>query len=73
MRDCDFRDQIHSALRRSRSGKTWAALKSELKLPYDRPCPEWTKRLEQEIGLRRTPGTGRSLLWAVDKPRVRAQ
>ena len=67
MRYDEFRDAIHKALRRSRSGLTWAQLRERLDLPYDRPCPAWTKRLEREIALsrRRGGGDGRELVWAV--------
>ena len=44
---------------------TWAQLRADLDLPYDRPCPSWTKRLEEEIGLTRTKGVGRALVWKV--------
>jgi len=38
-------------------------LREALALPYDRPCPEWTRQLEEEIGLIRRKGSGRSLVW----------
>jgi hypothetical protein len=47
---------------------TWAQLRDRLKLPYDRPCPAWTARLEKEIGLMRGRdgnGGGRSFVWRV--------
>ncbi|HZZ44523.1 MAG TPA: hypothetical protein VFE58_16425 [Tepidisphaeraceae bacterium] len=62
----EFRDAIHRALRKHRNGLTWPELRDRLSLPYTRPCPEWTKQLEQEIGLTRTPGTTRrALIWKV--------
>lgn len=61
----EYRDMIHRKLRRRRRGMTWVELRDELGLPYDRPCPNWTKRLEAEIGLTRTKGAGRALVWRV--------
>ncbi len=65
MRYTDFRDTIHRKLRRHRRGLTWRELRDQLNLPYDRPCPAWTKQLEQEIGLKRIKGEGRALVWQV--------
>jgi hypothetical protein len=48
MRYVDFRDQIITELRRSKSGLTWKELKEKLDLPYRTPCPEWVKRMEEE-------------------------
>ncbi len=59
-----FRDLIEGGLRNSR-GSTWAQLREELALPYERPCPEWTRRLEEEIGLVRRKGAGRALVWCL--------
>ncbi|MFG0250657.1 MAG: hypothetical protein ACF8OB_17365 [Phycisphaeraceae bacterium JB051] len=68
MKYTEFRDAIKDALKRSKSGMTWAELRDQLNLPYDRPCPEWTKRLEQEIGLKRihVSGRGRAYVWSLD-------
>ena len=65
MRYDDFRDVIRRELRRTRPGLTWTQLRDRLKLPYDRPCPAWTARLEKEIGLSRgrASGGGRSFVW----------
>ncbi len=65
MKYTEFRDAIKDALNRSKSGMTWAELRDQLNLPYDRPCPEWTRRLEEELGLNRVKGTsgGRDLVW----------
>ncbi|MCG8587304.1 MAG: hypothetical protein MI757_21575 [Pirellulales bacterium] len=68
MRYIEYRDQIQRTLRRKTTGLTWAELREELDLPYDRPCPNWTKRLEDEIGLTRTKGEGRALIWKVPAP-----
>jgi len=65
MRYVEFRDAIQHALRRSPAGLTWAALKSQLDLPYSTPCPEWVKRLEKEIGLSRERGSERAFTWRV--------
>ena len=63
MRYADFRDSIERELRRHRAGRTWAELRVGLDLPYDRPCPTWTRCLEREIGLVREKGKGRTFLW----------
>jgi hypothetical protein len=63
----EFKAAIECALKRSSTGRTWKELKADLALPYDRPCPEWTKRLEQQIGLVRRKGIGRKLVWSVGK------
>ncbi len=65
MRYEDFRDKIQTELHRDSIGCTWVELRNRLKLPYDRPCPEWTKRLEGEIGLQRVPGEGRAMVWTL--------
>jgi hypothetical protein len=63
MRYEQFRDEIRAALQRKSTGFTWAQLKRHLALPYERPCPEWTRQLEREIGLIRTRGIGRAKVW----------
>jgi hypothetical protein len=65
MRYTDFRDSIHTELRRTSAGLTWGQLQQRLDLPYVRPCPEWTQRLEREIGLNRVKGQGRALVWKI--------
>ncbi|MEM9252981.1 MAG: hypothetical protein AAGB29_11580 [Planctomycetota bacterium] len=65
MRYTEFRDTIHRRLKRRKAGMTWAELRDTLGLPYNRPCPEWTKKLEAEIGLTRVKGSGRALVWRV--------
>jgi len=64
-----FKNLVQTDLRKRSTGKTWKELKSDLALLSDRPCPEWTKRLEREIGLIRRKGTGRELVWSVKKKR----
>ena len=63
MRYVDFRDSIRDELKRNPSGLTWPELRDRLDLPYASPCGEWVKRLEDEIGLSRTKGTGRAFTW----------
>jgi hypothetical protein len=58
-----FKSAITGELKRHRAGRTWKELQSRLKLPYARPCPEWTRKLENEIGLVREKGGGRALVW----------
>ena len=65
MRYVDFRDVIQETLRQNPAGLTWVELKKRLDLPYKRPCPEWVNRLEGEIGLTRTRGSGRAYVWRV--------
>jgi hypothetical protein len=65
MRYTEFRDKIQRRLQRAPEGMTWAELRDELDLPYSRPCPNWVGRLEKEIGLTRTKGRGRALVWKV--------
>ena len=66
MKYIEFRDRIERKLRRRKSGLTWTELRDELDLPYERPCPTWTKQLELEIGLTRTKGEkGRALVWRI--------
>jgi len=63
MRYLDFKGQIQTALRDHPAGLTWAQLRDRLCLPYDRPCPTWVRSLEADIGLERTPGESRALVW----------
>jgi hypothetical protein len=67
MRYVDYRDSIRKELSKSSAGLTWAQLQSKLSLPYERPCPEWTNRLEEEIGLIRAKGSERALVWKLGK------
>ena len=61
----EFRATIESALEKLRHGATWNEIKLAHDLPYDRPCPEWTRRLEREIGLVRRKGRERALVWSL--------
>jgi hypothetical protein len=67
MRYVDFRDSIQKELKRCPKGQTWKDLKECLDLPYKTPCSEWVARLETEIGLTRTKGEGRALVWKVPR------
>ncbi len=65
----EFKDTIQSALKKRRHGATWNEIKLAHGLPYERPCPEWTRRLEREIGLRRRKGDSRALVWSLQPAR----
>lgn len=58
-----FRDTIADALIMHPAGLTWQELRTLLDLPYRQPCPEWLRRLEQEIALERREKKGRALVW----------
>ena len=61
----EFKIAIQRHLEKQAGGATWQELRDALRLPYQRPCPEWTQRLEKEIGLVRRKGSGRSLCWTL--------
>jgi hypothetical protein len=61
----EFKATLQHYLAQHAGGATWNELRDTLKLPYERPCPEWTRRLEKEIGLVRRKGSGRSLCWTL--------
>lgn len=63
MHYAEFKAAIQHHLKRKRQGATWVELRETLALPYERACPEWTRRLEEEIGLVRRKGEGRALVW----------
>jgi hypothetical protein len=63
MKYTEFKDSIREELKRNPSGLTWRELKGTLALPYERPCSEWTSRLEKEIGLVRREKKGNALIW----------
>ena len=65
MRYEEFRDEIRDELAASPEGLTWAELRERRALPYDRPCPTWVRRLEDEIALERAPGAGRAYVWTL--------
>ncbi|HCD34731.1 MAG TPA: hypothetical protein DER01_20145 [Phycisphaerales bacterium] len=66
MKYTEYRDAIADALKHENSGLTWKQLRDQLDLPYNRPCPEWTRRLEQEIKLTRVKGSSRALIWMLE-------
>ena len=66
MKYTEFRDSIAARLKSHPSGLTWKELKESLDLPYERPCPVWTRRLETEIGLDRNRKRGNAKLWKLD-------
>ena len=61
----NFKDIIQKELARHPAGLTWAQLKRRLSLSYERPCAEWIKRMERDIGLTRTRREGRAFLWMI--------
>lgn len=61
----EFKARIQGYLETHSDGSSWRELRDSLKLPYHRPCPEWTHRLEKEIGLVRQKREGRSLRWTL--------
>lgn len=65
MRYVEFRDAIRGELSRTPAGLTWVELRSRLSLSYERPCPEWIRRLEEDIDLRRVTGEGRAKIWKI--------
>lgn len=65
MRYLEFRNAIEEELLQNRAGLTWAELKERLNLPYKQPCPEWVRRMEEEVGLSRARGAGRAYVWKI--------
>lgn len=63
MRYSEFREAVQRTLHTHPQGMTWSELRDHCELPYDRPCPKWTRQLEVEIGLRRVRASGRELAW----------
>ncbi len=64
----EFKDRIHDKLSQHPAGLTWAELQTVLKLSYTRPCPEWIRRLEHEIGLVRSKQPrSRAWVWQAAK------
>jgi hypothetical protein len=65
MRYVEFESVIWEELVQHPEGLTWAELRERLDLPYDRPCPTWVRRMEQEVGLSRARGSGRAYVWKI--------
>jgi len=63
MRYSAFRTGIAAELGAKPDGMTWSELRETLHLPYLRPCPEWVKMLERDIGLTRNEKRGNALIW----------
>ena len=66
MKYSDFRDSIKQELLKNPAGLTWVQLRGRLHLPYRQPCPDWTARLESEIGLSRVKRSTNTLIWKID-------
>jgi hypothetical protein len=65
MRYLEFRNAIEEELLQNHAGLTWAELKERLNLPYNQPCPEWVRRMEEDAGLSRARGAGRAYVWRI--------
>lgn len=65
MKYVEFKTQIQQALLEHPDGFTWKELKAHLDLPYQTPCPEWVKHLEDEIGLVRRREDQRAYTWRI--------
>ena len=65
MRYKEFRDLIQNELLKHPAGLTWVELKTQLNLPYDRPCQTWINKMDQEIGLVRVRGEKRAYVWKI--------
>jgi len=63
MRYVEFREKIRLCLESAPDGMTWMELCQVAALPYRRPCPEWVKQLELDLGLIRDRRQGRALIW----------
>jgi len=63
MKYVEFRQRIRSKLASEPEGMTWSELREALDLPYLRPCPEWVKMLERDIGLTRNEKRANTLVW----------
>ena len=63
MRFDEFKERVLDELSCHPEGVTWPELKTRQRLPYARPCPEWTARLERDCGLSRNRRRGRAKLW----------
>ncbi|MGF1485113.1 MAG: hypothetical protein ACFBZ8_12200 [Opitutales bacterium] len=59
----EFKQRIVDTLSQQAEGLTWRELKAEARLPYTRPCPNWTARLEAEVSLTRERTQGNAKRW----------
>ncbi|HSR29034.1 MAG TPA: hypothetical protein VLY63_00615 [Anaerolineae bacterium] len=71
MRYMEFQNAILEELLENPAGLTWAELRERRNLPYKQPCPEWVKRMEEDVGLSRARGSGRAYVWKI-QPEERA-
>jgi hypothetical protein len=69
LRYTDFKEVICAELEHHPEGLTWMELKVRLALSYERPCPTWVQRLEEETGLVRTRNPGRPATWTIPPKR----
>ena len=69
MRYTDFKEGIRAELDLHPEGLTWTELKLRLVLPYERPCPTWVHRLEEETGLVRTRNRSGPAIWTIPPKR----
>lgn len=67
MRYIEFKELIRKTLIEHPDGLTWKELRVRLELPYKTPCPEWVRRLENEIDLIRVKDFGRALSWKINQ------
>jgi hypothetical protein len=65
MRYIEFKELIQTKLQKNPDGLTWDQLKTQLNLPYNRPCQTWIAQMEQEIGLIRVKETQRAYIWKI--------
>ena len=68
MKYIEFRERIKSDLESCPEGLTWIELRMRNALPYQRACPDWTRHLEKDIGLKRVKrrGYGNALVWMLE-------
>ena len=67
MKYIEVKALIKKELTHSKDGYSWNELNSRLNLPYKTLCPEWTKQLEEDIGLQRKKVQGqRSYIWCLE-------
>ena len=61
----DFRDKIAAALRQAQRPLTWTEIRTSAGLPQLYPYNHWVRRLENDIGLRRTRDAGGIIHWQI--------
>lgn len=60
-----FRDKIQRTLRQ-KGPLTWTDIRTVARLPEKLPNNKWVRKLEDEIGLKRTRDSHRIILWSID-------